>query len=101
MRHYLLAAAIAGCGAHGAWAGRTVERACEASAQSAASPALCGCIQAVADQTLATPDQRVAASLFADPDKAQLLRTSDSVAGTAFWHRYSTFAAAAEASCGG
>lgn len=101
MRQILVTAVICGVMAQGAVAGTTIERACNASGQSAASESLCGCIQAVADQVLANSDQRVAAALFADPDKAQKLRTSDNASNAAFWQRYTNFASTAAQSCGG
>ncbi len=46
-----------------------IESACLRSGNNAASPALCGCIQRVAEMTLQGPDQRRAAGFFQDPDK--------------------------------
>lgn len=101
MYKVIAAAVVAGVMAQGAWAGSAVEQACNRSGQSAASASLCSCIQGVADQVLKNSDQRVAASLFGNPDKAQKLRTSDAASTEAFWQRYSGFASAAAASCGG
>jgi hypothetical protein len=67
----------------------------------AANPALCSCIQQVADVTLQGADQRRAASFFRNPDKAQQVFMSRSRADDAFWQRYKTFGAQAEQSCAG
>ncbi|MBI1219761.1 MAG: hypothetical protein GC186_14560 [Rhodobacteraceae bacterium] len=75
--------------------------ACLRSGNSNASPALCGCIQRVADLTLQRADQRRAAGFFQDPDKAQEVRMSKSDDDNAFWQRYSNFGTAAAANCGG
>ncbi len=90
----LLAAGLGGA----ASAGGAIEKACSASGR-AASGAVCGCLQSVADQVLSGADQRKAARFFSDPDQAQAVRVSDSAAAEAFWNRYAAFASAAEASC--
>lgn len=76
-----------------------IERACNASDRSAASPRLCDCIQQVADARLKKRDQRMAASFFKTPHKAQEIRQSDSRSHEEFWQRYKAFTATAEASC--
>jgi hypothetical protein len=78
-----------------------IERACMKSDRRAASAALCGCIQNVADQTLRGADQRRAAKFFRDPDEAQQVRMSTRDADDAFWDRYVAFGNAARATCGG
>ncbi len=70
---------------------RDIERACNASSRTAATPQLCGCIQRVADQVLTRSDQRTAARFFADPDAAQKTRMSGSSRDSAFWGRYRAF----------
>jgi hypothetical protein len=65
-----------------------IERACMRSVTGNGSPALCGCIQQVADMTLHSSDQRRAARFFTDPQRAQDVRASDTVADNAFWQRY-------------
>jgi hypothetical protein len=77
-----------------------MERACVRSDRSAANRSLCNCIQQVADFKLSKKDQRLAASFFKDPHKAQDIRQSDSRSHEAFWLRYKEFAAVAGASCG-
>lgn len=84
--------------ASAAWAG-PIGTACMQSNRQAANSALCGCIQAVADATLAGNDQRRAASFFKDPDKAQKVFMSQSRADDAFWERYKAFGTLAEQSC--
>ncbi len=78
-----------------------IDRACLSSGSENASPALCGCIQQVADMTLARADQQRAAGFFVDPQKAQDVRASKSQADSAFWQRYVTFGSAAEQYCQG
>ncbi|KEO50537.1 hypothetical protein [Thioclava pacifica] len=65
----------------------------------AGSPALCGCIQKVADMTLSNRDQRRAAGFFHDPDRAQEVRMSDRQSDSDFWDRYKNFASTAESYC--
>jgi hypothetical protein len=78
-----------------------IERACMGSDRKAANPALCGCIQRVADMTLKDGDQRRAAKFFRDPDAAQEVRMSERSADDAFWDRYRNFGEAASAYCAG
>lgn len=76
-----------------------IGNACKASGRAGASRALCGCIQAVANQTLTRSDQRAAAAFFADPHRSQELRQSDRASDERFWKRYKAFGAAAERRC--
>lgn len=76
-----------------------IDNACVRSERGARSANLCGCIQQVADQTLSRSDQRRAANFFRDAQRAQEVRMSKSAADNAFWARYKTFAATAEAYC--
>ena len=76
-----------------------IETACLRSGREAASRALCGCIQNVADMTLRGADQRRAAKFFRDPDMAHKVWISQSAADDAFWDRYKQFGAMAEANC--
>lgn len=80
-------------------AGR-VEKAC-LRADRAGSAALCNCIQQVADMTLSSSDQKVAAGFFEDPEEAQEIRASKKGSDNEFWARYKNFGAAAEAYCTG
>ena len=74
--------------------------ACLQSGRGANQP-LCACIQNAANMTLSGADQKRAARLFADPDKAEEIRISDSASNRAFWERYQGFASAAGSLCGG
>jgi hypothetical protein len=79
---------------------RRIERACNASDRRAATPALCSCIQRVADQTLTNADQRKGARFFRDPQRAQEVRKSDTTADDAFWERWRNFGRTAANVCG-
>lgn len=84
-------AALTACGGGGASSNGAVSRACNGSDRSAANPALCGCIQRVANQTLSASDQRRAARFFRDPHESQETRMSDNRGDEAFWLRYKNF----------
>jgi hypothetical protein len=86
-------AVLAGCG------GGRLESTCLASGRAAANPAMCGCVQAVADRELSRSDQRLAASFYADPQRAQDIRQSDNPAHRAFWTRYRAFGDQVERRC--
>ncbi|PSL18148.1 hypothetical protein [Shimia abyssi] len=75
-------------------------RACMQSDREAASRRMCRCIQQVADQNLSRADQKLAASFFKDPHKAQKIRQSDSNSHERFWLRYKEFGSVVAASCG-
>ncbi len=76
-----------------------ISQACLASDRTARSRALCGCIQAVANQTLGGSDQRRAASFYSDPQRAQEVRQSDRSSDEAFWEAYKAYGARAEQIC--
>ena len=76
-----------------------IDSACVRSERGARNPALCGCVQQVADMTLSRSDQRRAAGFFRDAQQAQDVRMSKRDADNQVWDRYKTFAAAAEAYC--
>jgi len=76
-----------------------VESACAASPRSGGDRDLCRCIQRIADQILTRRDQRIAASFFADPHRAQETRTSDRASDERFWTRYRQFGMVAQQSC--
>lgn len=76
-----------------------IERACMSSDRKSASPALCSCIQRVADMTLKSGDQRRAAKFFRDPQAAQDVRMSTRGADDEFWDRYRNFGNTAAAYC--
>lgn len=77
-----------------------ISKACLASDRKARSRSLCGCIQAVADQTLTASEQRRAATFYRDPQKAQDIRQADGAANERFWKRYKAYGEAASRSCG-
>ncbi|TRD21550.1 hypothetical protein [Palleronia caenipelagi] len=77
----------------------TIERACEKSERGSASPRLCDCIQQVADATLSRKDQKLAATFFKDPHKAQEVRQSDNRRHEVFWKKYKKFGSAAQSYC--
>ena len=76
-----------------------IETACNRSARQSGNPALCQCIQKVADATLAAPDQRRAAKFFTNPEKADKAWQSQSSGDDAFWARYKAFGAQAQEYC--
>lgn len=76
-----------------------IERACLKSDRAGGQRVLCGCIQDAANLTLTTRDQKLAASFFSDPDRAQEIRQSDRPAHEAFWQRYRNFGQTAEHFC--
>ena len=76
-----------------------IQAACLKSDRGAGKRALCSCVQKVADTTLSTRDQRLAASFFADPHRAQEIRQSSSRRHAEFWERYKIFGARAERYC--
>ena len=80
-------------------AGNAIKKACLKAGRAGATHALCGCIQKVADRRLKSKDQRLAASFFKDPHKAQVIRQSDRKAHEIFWKKYKAFGAAAEEEC--
>ena len=89
-----LTAVLAGCGGTG-----PLEELCLASGRAAANPALCACVQSVADRDLTRADQRLAQRFFSDPHLAQEVRQSDSPAREAFWDRYTAFGEEVERRC--
>lgn len=76
-----------------------IDSACVKSDRARGNKPLCSCIQQVAHQTLSRGDQRLAASFFRDPHRAQEVRMSKRDNDNAFWARYKRFAATAEAYC--
>lgn len=82
-----------------AFATGPIYEACLRADRKEASSARCGCVQAVANVSLHDNDRARAVKFFADPQKAQDTRQSDSPALEAFWKRYKGFAAQAENTC--
>ena len=77
-----------------------ISNACLGSDRKARSRERCGCIQAVANDTLDSADQRLAASFYGDPHRAQEIRHSDNSAHERFWKTYKDYAETAAAICG-
>ena len=77
----------------------TIERACLKSDRRSTSRPLCQCIQRVADQMLTRREQKMAAKLFNDPDRAQEIRQSDRASHEDFWRRYKAFGTSASNAC--
>ncbi|PZX15794.1 hypothetical protein LX81_02427 [Palleronia aestuarii] len=90
----VLAGVAAGCGQAG-----VIERACLSSERANTNRQVCDCIQHVADMTLDRRDQKLAATFFEDPHRAQEIRTSDSTRDETFWRKYSSFGSNAESYC--
>lgn len=99
MRFALVFMAFTVIGAEGAAASSLIERACLKHGRAGATKELCGCIQTVANRYLGRSDQRLAATFFKDPHKAQVIRQSDSTSHEAFWERYKAFGASAGEVC--
>ncbi len=78
----------------------TISRACQKSDRSGATRSMCRCIQQVANQNLSRNDQKLAASFFEDPHKAQQIRQSSSRSHEKFWLRYKDFGSVVSSSCG-
>ncbi|MFY9240465.1 MAG: hypothetical protein WAO78_16630 [Roseovarius sp.] len=76
-----------------------ISTACLTSDRKARSRALCGCIQAVADQTLTNSQQRRAVKFYSDPQLAQDIRQSDRSTDEAFWDAYVEYGKRASATC--
>lgn len=103
MKHVLVALLLAAVTLpavpHMAEAG-PMKRACLKSDRKAASRRMCRCMQQVADRELRSSDQKLAASFFKDPHKAQEIRQSDRLSHERFWKRYKEFSTTFAATCG-
>ncbi|WP_375229021.1 hypothetical protein [Roseobacter sp. S98] len=76
-----------------------ISNACLKDDRRAASPARCGCVQAVANRTLTPSEKRRGAAFFGDPDRVQAMKVSDSPDNERFWEHWSRFADQAELLC--
>lgn len=76
-----------------------LQRACMAQGRKAANAQRCGCIQAVADQSLSSAEQRRGVKVFKDPHKLQEWRQSDRTGDNDFWSVWKAFGQNAERSC--
>ncbi|UYV36689.1 arginine transporter [Rhodobacteraceae bacterium D3-12] len=77
-----------------------ISKACLSSDRKARSRERCGCIQAVANDSLNGSDQRLAASFYNDPHRAQVIRQSDNTSHERFWLTYKDYAEKAASVCG-
>ncbi len=77
----------------------SIRSACLKGSERAGNPRLCSCIQMAADQTLTRTDQKLAASFFRDPDRAEEVRMSKRRNHEEFWRRYKAFGAFAASVC--
>ena len=102
MRYFLIAGALASaaaCGGGGRVVSGDISAACLEADRRNASPALCSCIQQVANQSLSGSDQARAAAFFSNPQLAQDTRQSDRRSDERFWDRYRAFTDLAETVC--
>ena len=74
--------------------------ACMQAARGGATRERCGCVQAVANRSLNSSDQRLGASFFSDPHRAQEIRQSSNASHSDFWQRWKEFGDEAEKLCG-
>ena len=97
--------ALAACGNRGG-SGPTrgvngpIAQACLEADRDAATPALCACVQRVADAQLSSRDRTRMERFFADPEIAHAAKISDTPANDAFWERYQAFVRSARNTCG-
>ncbi|MEL7132136.1 MAG: hypothetical protein AAGK77_06975 [Pseudomonadota bacterium] len=73
--------------------------ACRAAGRDQASRARCGCVQAVANQSLNANDQRRGAGFFSNPQQAQDVRQSDRAIDERFWTRWKRYSDRAARQC--
>lgn len=100
---------LAACGGPGRFSGGPVavrpvasgpiSDACLSSGRKSRSPALCGCIQAVANDSLSRADQRRAVGFYRDLQSAQDTRQSQRRGDQQFWTAYIAYAERAERIC--
>ena len=102
MRYFLLAgalASVAACGGGSRGPTGAISEACLDADRRAASPALCSCVQQVANQSLSSSDQARVVGFFANPQLAQDTRQSDRLGDERFWDRYRAFTDLASEIC--
>jgi len=73
--------------------------ACRSAGRDQASRARCGCVQAVANQSLNSNDQRRGAGFFSNPQLAQDVRQSDRSIDELFWRRWKDYSESAGRQC--
>ena len=99
MRIFIAPVAFIFLNSCGAGVNGDVGKACMAAGRSAANSALCSCVQQSANHTLSGRDQKLAATFFEEPQKAQDVRQASGPVNNAFWDRYKIFTRQAEMSC--
>lgn len=85
-----------------AQAGNAIAGACMSSQQGAGVPALCACIQTVADAVLSPAEQVRGAQIFLEPHMSQEIRASANRANASdahFWEKWQVFGATAAQHC--
>lgn len=82
-----------------AFAGGSIERACLNANRAAASRALCGCIQDVANAMLTGNERAKVVKFFKDPHRSQATRQSDRSSDERFWIKYKRFGQAVTSHC--
>jgi hypothetical protein len=78
-----------------------IQQACQSQGRKAASRARCGCVQAVADRSLSSSEQRRGASYFKDPHRLQEVRQNqeNNASNRRFWAAWKAFGQQAEQLC--
>jgi hypothetical protein len=77
----------------------TIRKACLKANRGGTTQTLCSCVQRVANAKLSRKDQKLAATFFKDPHRAQVIRQSDNLSHEAFWQRYKDFGYTAGKTC--
>jgi hypothetical protein len=102
MRKYLVMGAftfLAACASSSRGGAGDISQACLQADRQAANPALCSCVQQVADQSLSGSDQARAVMFFENPQLAQDVRQSTRRGDERFWTRYRAFTDLASEIC--
>ena len=97
----MILTALVAVGSCGPRVSGEVGKACLAADRKAANAQLCSCVQAAANVHLNGSDQKIAASFFAEPEKANDMKIATSRSADAFWDRYKAFSQTAQRSCRG
>lgn len=92
----MILALVGSCGSQ---VSGVIAEACVDSDRRGANARLCTCVQQAANRHLNGSDQRLAATFFEDPERANDIKINDSRSADAFWERYRAFTRTAERSC--
>jgi hypothetical protein len=76
-----------------------ISAACKSAGRKQATRSRCGCVQAVANQSLSRSEQIRGAAFFKDPQKAQDLRQSGGSANERFWKKWKAYGQEAARIC--